>query len=227
MSDVYKELSAKDLFVRGLRAMKLKDESTYKACLRALERRKSRIARELADELAEEGGIGNRGGATHVHAGGTFPVELADMRDVVLVTDRSIIQHRDRMLARATSRIWLSTFNLRDEDGALRKRLMEKARQNVEVCVVVSVGQAKRERAERWLAALRQAGPRVHLYTHASSHSKCVIVDEQDVLIGSANLNCTHRDACLSIRSSHLAKRLQDYLRRLTLAEREHPDRRA
>ena len=122
------------------------------------------------------------------------------------------------MLRRARRSIWLSTFTIKDGAGDLRQLLADQVRSGVSVNLIVSPGPIKRgSSAEEVVEDLRAAS--VHV-TVRTNHSKCVVVDEEFVMIGSANLHQDiYRDVGLHFRSASVAKALIEYLRELARSD--------
>lgn len=178
----HRDLSAEELFRHGAAALRAGDRSKYNACLEELDGRKSRIAAELAEELAEEGDPVTSGDRVRPE-GASLNVEVHDFANVALVTDATIVAHRFRMVSTASASIWLSTYQYADGDDALTRQLCAKARDGVAVRLFVSKGRAKNDDTRKQIVRLERGGVRV--CAGKSTHSKCVVVDDTDVLIGS------------------------------------------
>lgn len=203
--------SAAEVFDSGLKALRKGDLRTYRACVDELQTRRTRKARELAEELAEEGDHPRDEPASWQPQG--FAVDLGRVTEpVTLLTDSAIVEARTRVVQAATRSLWLSTYTFVDKDRSLTRLLAKKARDGVRVTLFVSYGQ-DRNRTSELLDELARAGVDVH--AEESTHSKVVVADDAEVLLGSANLNRTHRDLALHLRSASLAREITRYLEAL------------
>ncbi len=162
--------SAEGLFDRGHDAINRRDQVAYEAALSELERRSSRLARELAEELAAEG---NEIGAP-LHGwvpprGGGLGISISDVAELEFLTDGEIVRRRDQNDSGATSTIWLSTYGFRDPEGEFSGELCARAEAGVDVYLFVSPGPIRRCSAEPQMDYLKRSGIKVHDKT---SHSK-------------------------------------------------------
>ena len=201
------DLSANELFQEGLRAVSRCDRRAYVQYLSELRKRATRRAADLAEELEEEDVWG--GERRTRPAGACLPIDDADLRDCAFVTDQEIEGQRHKMIEAATSSIWLSTFNMSNEDGAVCAALKKKRASGVAVVLIVSKRMSRVTDVD--LEALRDRYD-IDVRTSEGSHSKCVIVDDEHVMIGSANLTRSYRDAVFVARSPVLARHMRAYL---------------
>lgn len=201
-------LSADELRKKGLAAIEGKLRTTLNECLSELDSRSSQRAADVGEELrAKAGPLAEA--AKAMHPGKELRVDVGQLTHVTLLTDDAIVGARTRLVEGAQEEIWLSSYIWRAADP-LTDVLCARARANVRVRVIISSGPGKSDVVRQHAKRLGEAGVRV--YCDESSHSKCVVVDGRDVLIGSANVNSSHRDLSLLARSEPLAKEVRDYL---------------
>jgi len=60
---------------------------------------------------------------------------------------------------------------------------------------------------------LKRAGVNVSV---KSSHSKCVVVDDEIALVGSANVNSTHQDFSVFFEGKGVGKIVLDYIEKIS-----------
>jgi phosphatidylserine/phosphatidylglycerophosphate/cardiolipin synthase-like enzyme len=115
------------------------------------------------------------------------------------------------MIREATRSVWLSTYTLRDGRGELRDILLSQARNDVNVNLIVHPKPiAHGGHTDEVLDELHKGGVRVFV---RKSHSKCVIIDEEDIMLGSANLcDIVGRELGVRLRSRSMARQLIEYL---------------
>lgn len=204
---------ASDVFEMGLSALARGDVRLHEDCVRELRSRRTRNARELGEELAEEDASPRREPASERRPEG-FTVDVGAVAEpVVLLTDGAIVEARTRLIQEAKQTLWLSTFTFTDTGRSLTRLLARRARDGVDVHLIVSYGRDKNTTSEL-LDELEHAG--VHVHADEATHSKVVVVDDEQVLIGSANLNRSFRDLALLVSSRSLAREATRYLRTLT-----------
>lgn len=209
----FMSLGTSEVFRRAENAARRRDETTFQKCLAELRCRKR--GEELVDELTELHELRDDRAVPEVLRGG---LQVHDLADVVLVADEDC-HCRLEMLRRARRSIWLSTYTIKDENGGLREALSERVRARVAVNLIVSPGPLrKREHPNEVLDELRAAKVRV---TVRKNHSKLVVVDEEEVMLGSSNLQTTiFRDVAMRFRSRSVASALIDYMQTLLEGQR-------
>lgn len=195
-----------DVFRNAETAARRGDGAAFRRCIDELRHRKH--GEDLIGELEElQESLDDRRAPRSV----AVRVDSHALDGVVLLTDDECQAHRVELLEHATRSIWLSTYTLKDERKEIRPLLAAKARDRVKIHLIVSPGPLRPDsHSEKVYADLRAAGARV---TKVTNHSKCVVVDDEHVIIGSANLQCMiFRDVSLRFKSKALAKSLVDYL---------------
>jgi hypothetical protein len=100
----------------------------------------------------------------------------------------------------------MSTYPLIDSDGlcGLIRTKARELRGRGGVHIVVSKGPASKVTTSKLLKRLEGDGVVVH--RDHSSHSKCMVVDDEQVLIGSANVKSVFRDLVVHFTSRSLAR---------------------
>lgn len=197
------------------RAMETRDRAAFDAaCAELVQRPKSRGSERVASLKRQ----------WDEHAGERRPlgfirtVDLGGDR-VELVADAKIVERRSQLLAAARRTVLLSSYVLQptartDEPF---EDLCAAATRGVRVNVVVSCGRkSQRGRLEQTVQRLARHGVRVH--AQESQHSKCLVVDDEWVMFGSANHETVFRDLMLVARSATLAREIREYLSPLLTA---------
>lgn len=111
------------------------------------------------------------------------------------------------MIAAAERSVWLSSLTF--PSASLVELLERKAKAGLSVTVVLADRTVKTtQNAE--IGRLTRARARCCLL--ASTHSKALVIDEELVLLGSANAHRGHRDLCVSLRDVKLASEIIAYL---------------
>jgi phosphatidylserine/phosphatidylglycerophosphate/cardiolipin synthase-like enzyme len=206
-SRLFSQLGTAAVYAKGETAARQHDAATFEECVRELRSRKR--GEELIDELREL--------REQVARGRSVPppsiadgLRASDVEALTVITDNECHRRFD-MLRRATRSIWLSTFTIRDGKGELREILDDRTRKGVRATLIVSPGPIRPGgHAEEVIADLRSIGVRVIVTTN---HSKCAIVDEEEVIVGSANIqDVIIHDVGLHFRSRSIARALIEYL---------------
>jgi hypothetical protein len=201
----FQGLLTRDVYKKAEDAARRGEADTFDDCVRELRSRKR--GPELVAELDEiRPDVGRRAGPS---AGGRALVG-SDLDVLTLLTDAECHRRID-VMRDARRSIWLSTYCISDGTEELRDLLIAKARAGVRITLIVSPKPTRPGTdAHDVVIDLRRAGVRV---TIATNHSKCVVVDEEHVIIGSANLQSTiWRDVAIQFRSNELAAFLIAYL---------------
>lgn len=208
----FMNLGTADVYKKAESAAKRSDTNVFEQCLRELGSRKR--GADLVDELQE---LRDELKTPHLPPALAKGFQAGDIEDLTVVADSDCHRRLD-MLRGAKRSIWLSTYTIKDGSGDLRKILGEKARRDVAVNVIASPGPIRPGgHAEEVLDDLRQARVRV---IEKTNHSKCVVVDEEYVMVGSANLqDRIYRDVGLQFRSRSVARVLIEYLGELVSSE--------
>jgi hypothetical protein len=201
-------LSSREVYARGVAALDARDRPGLVECIAELEDRESQYAGESADELSQKG-EGLLGPRAPQHAGASFPIDASQLHNITVLTDDAIVRARAEMIRAATNEIWLSSYIWRDADP-LTDLLCAKATIQHGVHVIISSGPGKHDKVQLRIKRLQDAG--VHVYCRESSHSKCVVVDGMDVLLGSANVDRSHRDLSIRAQGNGLANSVRRYL---------------
>lgn len=192
--------SAEDLYYRVIRSP---SSAQGHAARRELERRAknnpSSVAGDYLEEISEE--IGNE--QQNGHPG--FRIAVNDLNDAEFICDQEIDLTRIQMIKEARDTILVVTYVLLG--GLLTKALMKAADCGKRITAIVSQGRVKHHAACRdAVAQLRRNG--ITCKHQQSIHTKLLICDNRDILIGSANWKPVFRDAALRFTSPELAKKL-------------------
>lgn len=184
------------------------DRTSFDDCIRELGSR--RRGKDLADELLE------RWEDLQAPASGITIASEFDSHALSkfrLLTG-SECHARLEMMSRATTSVWLSTYTIKDGRGELRRVLEACVRRGVDANLIVSPGPIKPGgHAEEVILDLRDSGVRV---AERKNHSKCLVVDSEHVLIGSANLqDFVEYDMGVQFCSRTVASQLIAHLRRV------------
>lgn len=203
----FMKLGTVAVFEKAEESARRGDAKTFDACLAELGSRKR--GEELIEELVELREELKR----PVSAPITKSFQEGDFKGFTVVTDNDC-HARLHMLGNAKRSIWLSTYTLKDGRGELRRILAERVSKGVTVNLIVSQGPIKPGgHPEEVVEDLRASGVQVTVKTN---HSKCVIVDEEHVMIGSSNLqDVIYRDVGVQFRSPSVAKTIIEYLTEL------------
>jgi phosphatidylserine/phosphatidylglycerophosphate/cardiolipin synthase-like enzyme len=199
MMDDFMQLKADQLLVRGQRAHAAGDTGTLRACLRELECRTTRAATSAETELRAL--IRGAGRAKHVTEANL---------NLNVVKDREIIYRRQSMIHAATKSVWLSSLTFPNPD--LVDALLKKAKAGLGVTLIVA-DRTVRAPHEPEICRLERAG--ATCVFPDSTHSKALVVDEELVMVGSANADRVHRDLCVVFRDRGMASEVIAYLRNL------------
>ena len=195
-----RQRTAAELLRAGKDAFGNRDKQLLRECLRELECRSSRAAAAAEEEL--------RALARSVGRSRTAGSNTDDPIDAIaLVKDTDIAYRRGSMIENAKRSIWLSSLTFPHSD--LVPLLADKARSRVSVAIVVA-GRQVQARHDAEVRRLTAAGARCMF--PASTHSKALVVDEELVLLGSANAHGGHRDLCVSFRDCKTAAEIIEYL---------------
>ena len=180
MSRPHLNESTEEVFRHAERAARHGDPQAFQVCIEELRHRKR--GQDLIGELEElRESLDDRHAPRSVAA----RVDAHALDGVVLLTDAECQAHRVELLERATRSIWLSTYTLKDERKEIRPLLKAKAREHVTINLVVSPRPLRASpHSEEVYGELRAAGVRV---TTVTNHSKCVVVDDEHVIVGSVS----------------------------------------
>ena len=196
----YRGLLKLDLARKAEAAARVGDDVTFDACLDELRERKRAddLIEELLDFRAES--HGRRSLPPIAQA-----ISANQLSELSVITDDDCWSRGLELVRRARRSTWLSTFTLKDSTEELRETLTARVRANVAVSLLVSNSRANGgARTQDLVADLRQAGVTVF---ERPNHSKCIVVDGEYVLVGSANLQSMHwGDLCIQFRSSSIAQ---------------------
>ena len=202
-----RQFSGAKLLDTGRKAHRSGDKQLVRECLRELECRSSRAAAAAEQELRDL-----LKGRTRAAGRATRPNDADGPTEALaLVKDADISYRREAMIERARRSIWLSSLTFPHSD--LVPMLMKKARSNVFVGIVVA-NRTLKARHEAEVRGLTHAGARCTFL--ASTHSKALVIDEELVMLGSANAHGGHRDLCVLFRDRKLAGQIITYLNGLT-----------
>ena len=221
--DALRKLSNNDLFDHGREAARRKDRELYLLCLELFERRKSALAQDLSDQLAEmwPGDVPNMG--AHGWPGSSLPLGTRELADLRVITDREVVAARRAAIAAARKSVWLSTYQYADE-GSLTSLLCQLAtsRPRIEIRVFASKGRVEKSpRAREQLQQIERAGGVGAVWYQNSTHSKCLVVDDELVMVGSSNLDTSYRDLVLQFRNADVAQAVKGYLMSLVSSDRD------
>lgn len=197
----------------GVTAFAKGDRATAVVCLRLLEPRRTREAAKEAAKLRKLLLLSTASNAPKAKASGGV--------EGVFI-DEKIEPHRERLILSARKSIWLSSLTF--PCARLVDLLVRMARDGVTVVLVVAARKIQGRRQKARLDRLERAG--VDCRCLRATHSKLLIVDEELVMIGSANAHGVWRDACRIDRDRRSARELINYLERLSAEERPSPSRR-
>lgn len=115
------------------------------------------------------------------------------------------------MIDRAKRSVWMSSLTFPDSE--LVDALARKGRHIERVHLVVAE-RTVRDGHDKDLARLDRAGVDCKLLR--STHSKLLVIDENLVMVGSANAHHVHRDVCVVFRDARKAQELIEYMDRLS-----------
>lgn len=202
----YFSLKTAEVFEKAEAAARRSDKIEFDVCLHELQSRKR------GEELVEE--LDDLWEQRHAR---TSPLRVAQtvrasaLEDFVLMTDDDC-HARLQMIRRARRSVWLSTYTLQDGRRELREALINQVRNDVDVDLIVHPRPiTPGGHTEEVVSDLQEGGVRMHI---CSSHSKCVVIDEEDVMLGSANLrDIVGQEVGVRFRSADIARQLIAYLR--------------
>ncbi len=209
MTRPFFSLTTAQVVERAEQAMEKRERAAFDAaCDELMQRPRSRGSERVADLKRQW----NEHAGERRPPGFTTSVDLGSAR-VELVADARIVERRGELVAAARRTILLSSYVLqptaRTDDPF--EDLCGAAARGVHVDVVVSRGRkSQRPRLERMIERLSTRG--IHVHAQESQHSKCVVVDDEWVMFGSANHETVFRDLMLVVRSPTLAEKLREYL---------------
>lgn len=202
----YISLKTSQVFEKAEAAARRSDKAEFDVCLHELQSRKR--GEELVEELDD---LWEQRHARASSFGVSRTVRAGAPEDFVLMADDDC-HARLQMIRLARRSIWLSTYTLQDGRRELREALIDQVRNNVDVDLIVhprpiTLG----GHTEEVVNDLQEGGVRVHI---CWSHSKCVVIDEEYVMLGSANLrDIVGRELGVRFRSADIARQLIAYLR--------------
>lgn len=220
MINALRRMESIDVVRIGKTAIHRGDHALAKTCLAVVEPRNPRKAvraeildlrKSLVGSVCGDGSVRQSRDRPNPKASGKHfsRASRREHRDVLgLVTDQDIGPLREQMIRKATRSIWISS--LTPPSARISELLRKQAEEDVAVVLIIAERTIKRWDQEERLARLERAG--VDCNFLRSTHSKCLVIDEEYVLIGSANAGRVHRDLCFAVKNRGLALEVIDYL---------------
>jgi hypothetical protein len=126
------------------------------------------------------------------------------------------------MIEAAAGSIWLSSLTFMHPE--LVPVLEKKARSGVTVTFVAARRTVKGASRDPDIARLVKAGAICRFLD--STHSKALVIDEELVMVGSANAHGGDHDLCVTMRDRRLAAQIIEYLSKLPDIDNERARRR-
>ncbi len=154
-------------------------------------------AHDLLHQIAEENLLQEAPGAGIDEA-------IEQAMDLRLLTDRRIDTARLRMISTAQREICVQTYVFSDDTAA--QALISAKSRGCTVVVNVSKGPLRNASCTEVAEQLSMGGIRVD--ATQSIHTKLLLCDRRHILIGSANMRVTYRDAAIRLESPSLGARL-------------------
>jgi phosphatidylserine/phosphatidylglycerophosphate/cardiolipin synthase-like enzyme len=193
------------LLAFGVAAVARGDRAGAEATVRVLEGRRTRLAATMAMRLR----TATRSRNVSENARATRSVgpseELGGVRGV---RDAEIEPYREQLIRRARHTIWMSS--LTPPSARLAEVLIDAARREVRIVLILAVRKITSSKQRKRIAHLEMAG--VECRALASTHSKVIVVDDVDVMVGSANADRVHRDYCWTARDRGASYEAIEYL---------------
>lgn len=204
----FMNLGTVDVYRKAEIAARCGDARTLDGCISELRHRKrgEDLIEDLEELRAEVNGL--HGSLPDL----TKSFSPTDVANLTILTDNDCHRRLD-LLRDARRSIWLSTYSITDDHEDLRNLLRTKVRNGVKVNLIVSKRPANGNQAAEVINDLRKDSVRV---TVTTNHSKCAVVDDEHVMIGSANLQTKiRREVALQFRSASVARMLIEYFDKL------------
>lgn len=209
------ELANEEILRDGLGAHRKGEGDVLEACLYELGHRTSRRAAAVEAELralppiktaarARPRGV-SKSGTPRPDEG--FVQRAERGQSVEFLKDEQIKPRREELIREARRSVWLSSLTF--PYAELVDVLAAKARGGVDVTLIVAERQV-RGKHETDLQRLEKAG--VECVFLESTHSKLLVIDDEYMMVGSANAHGGHRDACTLNRNRALAIEAVEYL---------------
>lgn len=189
-----RQMLAEQLLTHGRKAAKKGDRATVRACIAVLEGRHSRKAIQTREELEALLRAGSRSApsesATPARSGRAAAAKpSASTVQGGLVFDRDNAARRLDLIANAKSSILLSSLTFPNAETVAA--LVRRGKAGVRVRLVVAERQVQ-DHHHSDIRRLTKAG--ANIYAPRSTHSKCLVIDERVLMIGSANAHGGDRD---------------------------------
>ena len=148
----------------------------------------------------------------------SFSIDLQTVSNLTFMTEGECGRRRMELIKEANQSIHLATYNF--DDDILADLLVERAQAGIRVrCILSEKKWLKRN--QKMADKLRSAGVDVHL---VRSHAKCLVVDDDRVLLGSANASAAKWQGLefnLEMHSPDFAKRIVRFLDDLPARDRQ------
>ena len=148
----------------------------------------------------------------------SFSIDLHTVSNLTFMTEGECGRRRMELIKEANQSIHLATYNF--DDDILADLLVERAQAGIRVrCILSEKKWLKRN--QKMADKLRSAGVDVHL---VRSHAKCLVVDDDRVLLGSANASAAKWQGLefnLEMHSPDFAKRIVRFLDDLPARDRQ------